>query len=76
MLNIKKKSSAQIEFYYNDVYLGDALMDVDGYYYFWFEEGKSGAWSDYGLKAIADKLQELNKDWNDKINKDFENEKI
>jgi hypothetical protein len=44
----------------------------DGYKYYWVK-GK-GALSASQLRAIADMLDELNKDWNDKVNEYFAHE--
>ena len=50
--------------------IGLAVLDVDGYYYFWSNEN-DGLWSSYSLRLIADKLEELNKDWDEKISQEF-----
>lgn len=52
----------------NDQYIGYAYKEVDGYYVFVFGKGE-GSWSDYALREIADKLTELNKDWDEIIKK-------
>lgn len=38
--------------------IGEFIRDVDGTFYFWPEE--HGAWSDYVLVDIGEKLKELN----------------
>lgn len=58
----------------NDAYLGYAYMEDDGFYVFVFAESTGGSWSGYVLKAIADKLSELNKPWQDLIDAYFEDE--
>ena len=55
-------------FYFNNVYLGDAEMDESGFYNFWFDKNNNnGYWTSYSLRLISEKLDELNKDWNDNI---------
>lgn len=49
-------------YFQNGVYLGDILAKEDGYYDFWPEHpSRGGYWASYVLRAIADKLDELNK---------------
>lgn len=52
----------------NGSILGEAAIDVDGSYYFWFPEGPMGCWSAYVLREIADKLDALNKEYDDRMN--------
>lgn len=55
-----KKVDEGIDFYWsNGAFLGTALLEVDGAYYFLFHQ-TSGLWSDTTLRLIADKLMELN----------------
>ena len=59
---LTKKEDNKIYFSWsNDIPLGYAYKEVDGYYVFIFE-GRYGFWREYSLKAISDKLIELNKD--------------
>ena len=58
----------------NGVYLGDFAKDVDGYYYYWPSPYPNGSWPAYALRMIADKLDELNKEWDDEIRSYFEKE--
>lgn len=53
-------------FWDNGKYLGYCYVEVDGYYVFVNDPTNNGAWSDYVLRAIADVLTELNKEW-DKV---------
>lgn len=51
-----------------DVYLGDAIQYEDGFFYFHFaNDGNKGYWQAYILRAIADKLDELNKEFEKSI---------
>lgn len=54
-------------------YIGYAYRDIDGY--FVFVNVGDGTWNEYSLRLVADKLQELNKDWNEQI-KNYEKKKI
>lgn len=46
----------------NGVYIGDFTAGDGGYYYFW-PELKAGCASAYYLRCVADKLDELNEEW-------------
>ena len=46
--------------------IGEALMLEDGYYYF-LPLPEHGTLAPYVLRAIAEILDELNKDWNDEV---------
>jgi hypothetical protein len=59
--------------YFNTVHLGKIIKDVDGFYYFWIKEGSYGSWNSYSLRLIADKLDQINKRWNNNINEYFKN---
>jgi len=62
--------SKKLYFAMNDVFMGDVLMKEDGYYDFW-PELRGGYWDSYSLRAIADMLDELNKDWHDSVQEFF-----
>jgi len=55
--------------YFNTAFLGIIERDVDGFFHFWIDT--SGSWSSYSLRLIADKLDRVNKRWNDHINEYF-----
>lgn len=59
----------------NGVHLGDFVMDVDGYYGWWPLRGKTGSWPSYALRMIADKLDELNAEWDNEVRSYFEKDK-
>lgn len=72
MIKIEKTTSNTNSYhvYYTDVYLGDAVLYEDGFFYFHFaNDGNKGYWQAYILRAIADKLDELNKELRDYIDK-------
>jgi hypothetical protein len=53
--------------------LGDIVMSDDGYYNF-IPICSRGLYNTYSLKLIADKLDEINKPWDDQINSYFDNQ--
>ena len=53
----------------NDHLVGELIMDVDGYYYFW--PSNDGCWPSHIMRSVANKLDEINKPWNDQINDYF-----
>lgn len=56
----------------NNLLIGELIMDVDGYFYFW--PANDGCWSAYLLHSIANKLDEVNKKWDDQIHEHFNKE--
>lgn len=58
----------------NDKYLGTFELDVDGYFHYWQDKSLNGAWSSYQLRAIVDKLDEVNKPYEDSLYEYFKNE--
>lgn len=57
-----------------NVYVGRFIRDVDGYFYYDPSIG-DGLWSEYELRLIVDKLRELNRPWNDHLDKYFASER-
>jgi hypothetical protein len=53
----------------NQKYLGDLIKEADGYYHWWMtvECLSRGSWPSYVLREIADKLDELNKEWDEEV---------
>ncbi len=58
----------------SDYLVGELIMDVDGYFYFW--PSNDGCWSSHIMRSIANKLDDINKQWNDNITEYFDKEKI
>lgn len=56
---------------YIDAYVGDFVLDVDGYFYFFSKEDTRGGWVSWQLRMLSEKLDELNKPWDDQINEYF-----
>ena len=47
------------------------LLNENGFYNFWFTNDDKGYWTSHSLRLIANKLDELNKEWNDYILKNL-----
>jgi hypothetical protein len=72
-LTIKQAEGRNYDMIWNDsIQIGKAIIDVDGFYYFLPNQNGGGLWQAYVLREIADKLDDLNKEWNDQITKYFE----
>jgi len=60
----------------NGKYIGDFIVDDDGFFYFWpLKDNWWGCWASYILREIADKLDELNQPWSDQIDQYFEEQR-
>lgn len=59
---------------FGDVVLGISYPTDDGFYIFRITRETDGHWDAWALRAIADKLDELNKEWKDRIEKYFKDE--
>jgi hypothetical protein len=58
--------------YFNQKLIGFFVTQDDGYLQFLINE-PSGYWSSYALRHIADKLDEMNKEWDEQVKKDLQN---
>lgn len=58
-----------------DAHMGEFVMDVDGYFYYYPILEGGGFWEAHVLIKLGNKLNELNKAWDDQINEYFEKEK-
>jgi hypothetical protein len=56
--------------YFKEKCIGRFTIQDDGYLGFYTNE-PSGYWSSYALRLIADKLDEMNKEWDEYINKNL-----
>ena len=54
----------------NDKTFGQILIEVDGYYYWYLPHGMHGCVSSAVVKELAEKLDELNKEWDTKVQSD------
>lgn len=51
--------------------VGEIYAEVDGYYVFVYKGG-NGYWDSMGLRLIANKLDEMNGEWDQQIRQYFE----
>ena len=58
----------------NNHLVGELIMDVDGYFYFW--PSNDGCWPSHIMRSIANKLDDINKPWNDAVTEYFLTERI
>ena len=72
MLKLKKqKGNTSYNVYWeNDVLMGEFSIMEDGYYVYWADPYRRGYMPAYTLRAIADKLDELNEGWDKVIQSD------
>lgn len=72
MIKYTKIDNTKWEVHYkNGVWLGDLLMKEDGFFDWWLPEpNRGGCWPSHILRSIADKLDEINKDWEEQIKND------
>lgn len=54
----------------NGIWVGDFLVKEDGYYDWWPVDGRAGYIPAVMLHALANCLDELNKEWDEKIQND------
>lgn len=65
-INLKKVKQFVYAVAFNQKYIGDFILDVDGYYYFHIDNNK-GYWNEYSLRVVADALEVINKPYNNII---------
>ena len=68
MIEIKDNGNV---YYSNGVLLGTILAKDDGYYDFWPLDYHGGYWPSHLMRAIADKLDEMNAPWEKEIDTYF-----
>jgi hypothetical protein len=69
-INLQEVSKSHHKVFFGDKFIGDIIMDVDGYFYY-LPSDERGTWSAWTMRLIADKLDELNKPWDDYIQKNL-----
>lgn len=57
---------------YNGVFIGNFLIEVDGYYNWWPVKERDGYVPAHMLRALADALDEINKEWDETIQTELE----
>jgi hypothetical protein len=70
MITTERKSNNLEEAYFNTKHIGSFVRDVDGFFYY-SPNSEGGIWAEYELREIADKLKEMNKAWNEEIERVF-----
>jgi len=70
LIKLEKTASGWAVYYHNGVMVGDIQMDVDGYYYYW-PIMKPGFWASHFMRAVADKLDELNAPYDKELEEYF-----
>ncbi len=59
-------------YYHNGVYMGEVIMNDDGYYVFFPDKERAGGyWSQGDFLALYKYLEEKNKYWDDQLNEFF-----
>lgn len=74
MINLEYVIDGVYLVYFNKKRLGEFIVQDDGFFGFHTSE-PSGYWSSYALRLIADKLDEMNKEWDEQVKKDIGNGK-
>jgi hypothetical protein len=59
-----------MDYFWCGIYIGDIILLEDGYYHLWIDSHRAGTSSQEYHQAIADKLKELNEEWNEKVQKE------
>jgi len=74
LVNLIEHTTPEGEKYFdvciNQVLVGEMVMNDDGYYVF-FYSNNGGYWESVPLRAIADRLDEINKDWDTQVRTDL-----
>jgi major membrane immunogen (membrane-anchored lipoprotein) len=71
-LDYKKYADGNIQVYYtNGVFMGNLEVGDDGYYVWWDDKNNSGYVPSWILRELADKLDELNKEWDEGVKEFF-----
>ena len=70
MINLKPVTDWVYEVYFNSAILGEFVIQEDGYYGF-IAYNNTNYWSSYALRLLSDKLDEINKEWDQQVKKDI-----
>jgi hypothetical protein len=77
MLDLEKKGEGIFKaVFHNGVEVGEFIILEDGYYAFFPNLSRGGAWDEYLLKMISDTLKDLNKDWEAKLKEYFDGQRL
>jgi hypothetical protein len=73
LIALSKQENGEYEVsYYNGIVLGSIYMETGGDYVWDFDRTRAGYWSGHVLRAIADKLEELNAPYELELKEFFE----
>lgn len=71
MIELKPANSGGYRVYWgNGCYSGDIYREVDGYFV-WLPKSMAGSYAAHFLRAIADKLDEMNKEWDEQARREL-----
>ena len=68
-----EEESGLFRVFLNNIHVGNMYKEVDGYYVYEYNNSRNGFWEAHALRMIADKLDEMNKDWDEEIKEYFKN---
>lgn len=60
-------------FFHSGVYLGDLVLDIDGYWKFFPDNSQGGCWDEFLLKTLVVYLVEMNDEYDKQVKEYFEN---
>ena len=65
-MSFVQTADSVVVFASNTVKAGEILLMDDGYYQFW-PEPVTGYWPTWALRQVADRVDSMNKPWDDKV---------
>jgi hypothetical protein len=75
MIKLEKLNKSYSVLTETNVEIGSFQLDSDGFYYLWFKDDMTGCWTSHSLRLIADKLDEVNKPFDDNVKEYFDQER-
>lgn len=55
---------------YNNVRIGEAVLNTDGYYVFFPDTSRGGYWDAAVMRHVIGVLDEINREWDEQVNSD------
>jgi hypothetical protein len=71
-MKLKKLNNSYLLLTEVDKELGSFQLDIDGSYYFYHNQELTGCWTGNNLRDIADKLDEVNRPFDDEVDAYFD----